>query len=70
MPVEKLYTLRELRNVTGVPVSTLRAEVHEGRLEAVRARDGRSAPILVPESAWHRWIAVRAARRIHITVCP
>ena len=63
MPVEKLYTLRQLRDATGVPIATLRAEVRDGRLLAVRARPGCSAPLLVAETAWERWIEDCASQR-------
>lgn len=46
-----------------IPASTLRAEVHAGRLRCIRARPGCNAPILVSELEMERWLREVAGQR-------
>lgn len=46
-----------------IPASTLRAEIHAGRLRCIRARPGCNAPILVSEPEMERWLRDVAGRR-------
>lgn len=65
MAIPKFLTLREWEDLFGgrIPASTLRAEIHAGRLHCVRARPGCNAPILVSEQEMERWLREVAGQR-------
>lgn len=46
-----------------IPASTLRSEIHAGRLRCIRARPGCNAPILISESEIERWLKEVAGKR-------
>ena len=60
-----LLTLGQAAEALGgnIPASTLRAEVHAGRLACVRARPGCNAPILLTEKSILRWLEEHAGKR-------
>lgn len=65
MAIPKLLTLKEWAEFFEgrIPASTLRAEVHAGRMRCFRARPGCNAPILVSESEMERWLRDVAGKR-------
>lgn len=65
MAIPKFLTLREWEEFFGgrIPASTLRAEIHAGRLRCIRARPGCNAPILVSEQEMERWLSDVAGQR-------
>lgn len=60
-----LKSLKEWAEVFGnrIPLSTLRAEIHAGRLRCIRARPGCNAPILISEAEMERWLRDVAGKR-------
>lgn len=65
MAIPKFFTLKEWAEAFGgrIPASTLRAEIHAGRMRCYRARPGCNAPILVSESEMERWLRDVAGQR-------
>jgi hypothetical protein len=65
MAIPKFLTLKEWEEFFGgrIPASTLRAEIHAGRLRCIRARPGCNAPILVSELEMERWLRDVAGQR-------
>jgi excisionase family DNA binding protein len=63
MALTKLMKLQECAELLGIPASTLRAEIHAGRLPCVRARPSCNAPILVSADALERWVTHVAGKR-------
>lgn len=65
MSIPKLYSLSALALALGdaVTVKSLRAEVHAGRLRAVRVRPGCNAKILIREEDALEWLEKVAAKR-------
>jgi hypothetical protein len=65
MAIPKYLTLKEWEEFFGgrIPASTLRAEIHAGRLKCIRARPGCNAPILVSELEMERWLRDVAGQR-------
>ncbi len=65
MAISKYLTLKEwAESFEGrIPASTLRAEIHAGRLRCIRARPGCNAPILVSEAEMERWLKDVAGKR-------
>lgn len=65
MAVQHLRTLKEWAQFYEgrIPASTLRAEIHAGRLRCIRARPGCNAPILVSETEMERWLKDVAGKR-------
>lgn len=51
----------------GISESSLRREVHAGRLKAVRARPGTTAKILIREDDLLDWLETHAASRQYVT---
>lgn len=61
----RLLKLVEASELVGIPVKTLRAEVHAGRLRCFRARPSCNAPILLREADVNVWLeTVCAARQL------
>ncbi|GIK53817.1 MAG: hypothetical protein BroJett014_27900 [Planctomycetota bacterium] len=67
----KFLTLKQAAEALGgnIPASTLRSEIHAGRLRCVRARPGCCAPILIEESAVFDWLEIYASQR-QVTLSP
>ncbi len=65
MTIPIYRTLKEWEDFFGgrIPASTLRAEIHAGRLRCIRARPGCNAPILVSEPEMERWLCEVAGQR-------
>lgn len=65
MAVPQFRTLKEWAEYFQgrIPASTLRAEIHAGRLRCIRARPGCNAPILVSEPEMERWLRDVAGQR-------
>ncbi|MEZ5992263.1 MAG: hypothetical protein R3E76_07905 [Planctomycetota bacterium] len=65
MGIPKFRLLREWESYFEgrIPASTLRAEIHAGRLRCIRARPGCNAPILVSEPEIERWLNDVAGKR-------
>lgn len=65
MAIPKFLTLKEWEAFFEgrIPASTLRAEIHAGRLRCVRARPGCNSPILVSEAEMERWLRDVAGKR-------
>lgn len=65
MAIPTYRTLNEWAVFFGgrIPASTMRAEIHAGRLRCIRARPGCNAPILVSEIEMERWLRDVAGKR-------
>ncbi|MCA8916131.1 MAG: hypothetical protein KDB90_12025 [Planctomycetes bacterium] len=65
MAIPKYLTLKEWEGFFEgrIPASTLRAEIHAGRLRCVRARPGCNAPILISDTEMERWLKEVAGKR-------
>lgn len=65
MAIPQFRQLKEWEQYFGgrIPASTLRAEIHAGRLRCIRARPGCNAPILVSEPEMERWLRDVAGQR-------
>ena len=65
MAIPKFLQLKEWADYFQgrIPASTLRAEIHAGRLRCIRARPGCNAPILISEPEMERWLREVAGKR-------
>ncbi|MEZ5991478.1 MAG: hypothetical protein R3E76_03915 [Planctomycetota bacterium] len=52
----KYYKLKQLHEVTGVPVGAIRRACVDGALPFIRTTDGASAPILVAGRDFTAWL--------------
>jgi hypothetical protein len=61
--IERLLSIRELSELSGVSQKSIRREIHARRLSSYRPTNGATAPHLVAPSEWGRWLREVAAVR-------